>query len=422
LNVLSVRRHARESSHQWVAPARVSTSSMRVLQINKFVVHFSMRHPENAESRYSAYFVGEKDYGGRRAPLDNAAAGFSFIRSREAASKISRLIEDTRPDIAHLHNIYHQITPSIIPVLSAAGIPVVMTLHDYKLVCPNYTFYDGEKYCDRCRGGRFYQAAATRCNNGSLGRSLLLSVEAYWQRMTRVYDGVRFFLSPSRYMRDTFVAEGFGADRVIYVAPYVLDAGRNEDSSGLPNALSDLPDKYILYFGRLGREKGVLTLLDALAATDAIPLVVCGDGPLRGMLESRARSRSAGRVTFTGHLKKPLLDRVIQRATAVVMPSEWPENAPFTVLEAMSWGVPVIVSDMGGLPEMADLGGCVVFNAGDAEELSTRIAELWADEESAREIGRRGRQAIVEKLTEERHLDALVAIYERAVGERGDGA
>ncbi len=419
---------------------------MRVLQINKFffekggserylfslsrslekrghtVVQFSMRHPENAESRYSAYFVGEKDYGGDRTLLDNAAAGFSFIRSREAASKLSRLIEDTRPDIAHLHNIYHQITPSIIPVLGAAGIPVVMTLHDYKLVCPNYTFFDGKKYCDRCRGGRFYQAVATRCNNGSLGRSLLLSVEAYWQRMTRVYDGVRFFLSPSRYVRETFVAEGFGAHRVIYLAPYVLDAGRNEDSSDSTNAPSDLPDKYILYFGRLGREKGLSTLFDAFARSGEIRLVVCGDGPLRGMLESRARSRLAGRVTFTGHLTRPLLDRVIQQSTAVVMPSEWPENAPFTVLEAMSWGVPVIVSDMGGLPEMADLGGCLVFHAGDVEELSTRMAELWGDEERAREIGRRGREAIVEKLTEDRHVDALVAIYERAVGERGGGA
>jgi glycosyltransferase involved in cell wall biosynthesis len=412
---------------------------MRVLQINKFfferggserylfsisqslekrgheVMHFSMRHPENAESPYSDYFVGEKDYSGDRAPLVNAAAGLSFIRSREAASNLSRLIEDTRPDVAHLHNIYHQITPSIIPVLGKAGIPVVMTLHDYKLVCPNYRFFNGTEYCDRCRGGRFYQAAATRCNNGSLGRSLLLSVEAYWQRITRVYDGVRFFLAPSRYMRDTFVAEGFGADRVVYLAPYVHGVEWNDDPPR--DVPGGLPNEFFLYFGRLDGEKGLPTLFEALARTDGVPLVVCGDGPLREMLEGQVDSRLAGRVSFTGHLPKPLLDGVIRRSRAVVMPSEWPENAPFSVLEAMGWGVPVIVSNMGGLPELADLGGCLVFEAGNAGELSARITELWADEEHAQAIGRLGRDAVLTKLTEERHVTGLLGIYDRVLSE-----
>ena len=140
---------------------------MDVLQVNKFfferggteryffslsealerrghqVIHFSMRHPRNVESRYSSYFVAEKNYHQSSSPLESVPAGMSFIRSREAASKLRDLIEDTRPQVAHLHNIYHQITPSIIPVLRRAGIPIVLTLHDYKLICPNYGLFDG---------------------------------------------------------------------------------------------------------------------------------------------------------------------------------------------------------------------------------------------------------------------------------------
>ena len=127
---------------------------------------------------------------------------------------LKRLLERSKPDVAHLHNIYHQITPSIIPVLRQAGVPVVMTLHDYKLICPNYSLFDGTAYCYRCRGKRFHHAATTRCHDGSFAKSLLLSIEAYWQKRTRVYDDVRFFLAPSRYIRDVFIAEGFSADRV----------------------------------------------------------------------------------------------------------------------------------------------------------------------------------------------------------------
>ncbi|UCG51098.1 MAG: glycosyltransferase [Candidatus Latescibacterota bacterium] len=415
---------------------------MRVLQINKFfyekggseryffsvsrslerrghtVIHFSMRHPDNIESSHSEYFVGERDYSERPTRLDDVPKGFSFIRSKEAAARLDRLIKKTRPDIAHLHNIYHQLTPSIIPVLREVGIPVVMTLHDYKLICPNYKFFDGKRYCERCAGGRFYRAALTRCNHGSFVRSLLLSIEAYWQRMTRIYDGVRFFLAPSRYMRERFIAEGFGADRVIYLAPYVLDGARTGGLDDTKATLENLPSKYVLYFGRLDREKGLPTLFAATDRCDGVRLVVCGDGPLRQILEAGIGSQREARVTFTGYLSKPVLDRVVAGATVVVMPSEWPENAPFTVLEAMSHGVPVIVSNMGGLPEFADMGGCVVFEVGDSKDLAQRIEELWQNEELARKIGAEGRRAVDERLTEAKHMEALETIYRRALEER----
>ena len=419
-------------------------SGMHVLQINKFfyerggteryffsvsralekrghtVIHFSMQHPENLDSPYADYFVSQKDYANRGGGFGDVPSGISFVRSREAAKNLARLIDETRPDVAHLHNIYHQITPSIIPVLRGARVPVVMTLHDHKLICPNYSLFDGESYCYRCRGGRFHRAAAVRCNEGSFKRSLLLSVEAYWQKLTRVYDGVRFFLAPSRYLREMFLAEGYSTDRVVYLPPFV-ETG--EDLGGAAArergeiAAARLAKRYILYFGRLGAEKGLFTLLEAVSRVD-VPLVVCGAGPLQGVLTERVARIGGGRVHFTGHLDKKELDGVVRAAAAVVLPSICAENAPYTVLEAMAAGVPTIVSNTGGLPELVLAGGGLVFAAGNASELETRIRELWENPALGEEIGLRGKRFVEEGLTEKRHVEELETVYQRAVDAR----
>jgi glycosyltransferase involved in cell wall biosynthesis len=410
---------------------------MRVLQINKFffekggteryffslsralekrgheVVSFSMQHPDNLSSPQSPYFVSQRDYRARNSALDHIPKSMSFVRSREAARKIQRLIDDTRPDIAHLHNIYHQITPSIIPVLERAGIPMVMTLHDHKLVCPNYSLYDGHSFCFRCKGGRFYHAPLARCNGGSLMRSALLGIEAYWQKHTGVYDSVRFFLTPSRYLRERHIAEGFDEDRVVYLPAFIEDAWGGAEQ-GTPEE-NGLPEKYTLYFGRLSAEKGLLTLFEAMKRAVDIPLVVCGDGPLRERLERMASREGFSNVFFTGHLPMGELGGIVERARAVVLPSECPENAPFAILESMALGVPIVVSDLGGLPELAERVGGSVFPAGNARALAERIEELWRDDERAAAIGERSRHVIREEFTVERHMDRLHGIYQSAM-------
>lgn len=418
---------------------RQPAAAMHILQVNKFfyekggteryffsvsralekrghtVSHLSMRHPANVESPYARFFVSEKNYAAKGTGFDEIRAGLSFIRSREAARNLGRLLADRKPDVAHLHNIYHQITPSIIPVLKRARVPVVMTLHDYKLICPNYSLFDGKAFCYRCRGRRFHRAAAARCRDGSFSKSLLLCVEAYWQKMTRVYENVSIFLAPSRYIHDAFVAEGFPPDRVVHLPPFVAPGEPAAEASRESPVTAGLPEKYVVYFGRLSPEKGLFTLFEAIDRLARVPLVVCGDGPLRHALEEAA-SRLRVRIHFTGHLEKPVLDAVIRRSAAVVLPSESPENAPYTVLEAMALGVPVVVSNMGGLPELARMGGGLVFAAGDVAGLAEKLYDVWNDKGLAADIGRRGRRAVVDELGEERHLDGLESAYRKAVG------
>ena len=406
---------------------------MQVLQINKFffekggteryffsvsralekkghtVRYFSMHHPSNLETPDSEYFVRQRDYADRTS-LGSIPKGVGFIRSREAATNLTRLIAEAKPDIAHLHNIYHQITPSIIPVLQEAGVPMVMTLHDYKLICPNYSLFDGGSYCYRCEGGRFRMAPVTRCNGGSFLRSSLLAIEAYWQKRTKVYDAIRMFLAPSRYIRDKFVDAGFGDDRVAHL-PSFLPSESESIESVRSSALVNLPERFVLYFGRLSVEKGVRTLIEAVAKTRDIPLVICGDGPLAHELKVFKRLKNLDHVLFTGHLSKMVLERVIQRARVVVQPSLSPENAPFSVLEAMEFGRPVIASAVGGLPELVEKAGGLDFAPGDSRALAARIKEVWEDDDLAARLGEAGRAMVADDFGEERHLARLEMIY-----------
>lgn len=414
---------------------------MRVLQINKFffekggteryffslsraleergheVLHFSMHDPRNEPSPYTDYFVTHRDYHESASLPQRVSRGLSIVRSPEARARLSRLVADERPDVAHLHNIYHQLTPSVIEALDRAGVPMVMTIHDYKLVCPKYSLHDGRAYCYRCKGGRYYRAPLARCQQGSFTRSALLAFEAYWQRATHAYDPVRFMLAPSRFMRDTLVDADYGSDRVVALRAFVTE-GEVAESDGFDGGeiAPKLPSSYVLYFGRLSEEKGLATLIDATSRVPDIHLVVCGDGPLRGTLEAVARERGvAGRVTFLGFVNKPALNSVVRRARMVVMPSEWPENAPFTVIEAMALGVPVVVSRMGGLPELAAMAGGLEFDAGDAAGLAACIESLKTDDGLVSRIAERSRAVVRSEFDRDTHLDAIEAIYRRAV-------
>lgn len=380
------------------------------------VVHFSMQHPNNRPSPYAGYFVAPKDYDTPRGVSGAVAHVASFIRSREAARNIRALIRAFPPRVAHLHNIYHQITPSILKELEAAGVPVVMTLHDYKLVCPNYSLFAGGEFCYRCKGGRFYNAPLTRCSGGSFSRSALLAFEAYWQRMSGVYKSVRKFIAPSRFMRDVIAGArvaGPDADGVVYLPGFLPPAGDQAESSDAAGdgGGAEFPETYVLYFGRLSPEKGIHTLLEAAGERPNIPFVICGDGPDSARLRRMAEAGGLGNVLFTGYVQKPRLEGIVKRARVVVLPTLSPENAPFTVLESAAAGVPVIVSDMGGLPEMAEIVGGWVFRRGDCDDLKTKIDDVWSNPERAREIGAKGGEAARGYFDREKHVDALESIY-----------
>lgn len=366
------------------------------------VIDFSMRDDRNFTSDHAEYFVGRQDYrrGGKLGKLKSA---LSLVHSPEAVGLITRLIQSTRPDLVHCHNIYHQLTPSIIGAAKKLGVPVALTLHDYKPVCPVYNRLHQGWVCSDCLDGNFRNVIRHRCSEGSLGKSALLYAEAVFQRLMGNYEAVDAYIAPSRFMRES-IAHRIPAERV-----HLLYNGMDCEAV-LP---SGIDDGYALYLGRLSAEKGIPTLLAAHEeAQGAWPLVVAGTGPLEADLKQQYKH-----ATFLGHVTGDRLHDVIDRAAVVVIPSEWYENCPMSVLEAMAYGKPVVGSRMGGIPELVVDGVTgLLFEAGDTYSLLAQMNRLMGEPELRRRLGAQARQRVESEFSLSRHNTCLMDIYKSVLG------
>lgn len=365
------------------------------------VIEFSMHDPRNLPSKYDRYFVSEKSYrsASRSSKIKSA---LSLIHSPEAVEKIRALIIDEKPDILHCHNIYHQLTPSIISAASRLNVPVVLTLHDYKPICPVYTRLRGGDVCTSCSNGRFETLLKQRCADGSLGKSALLWAEARYHAAVRSYHYVSRFIAPSRFMRDAMTRR-FGKDKLVHI-PNGIDASRIKTS--------DDDERYVLYLGRLSSEKGVETLLQTHAADHASwRLVIAGTGPL--LEDYRSRFPCA---EFVGHLTGEALEDTLRKASVIVVPSEWHENSPLSILEAMAHAKPIVASRIGGIPELVRDGATgLLFEPKNSRELSDRLRALLDDAGLRTKLGREARRVVETEYSLSNHATALLSLYENLV-------
>lgn len=365
------------------------------------VMDFSMRHPDNLSSEYSKYFVSNVDYHEKKRTLWNKAkTTINLIHNREAIRNISRMLSRERPQIAHLHNIYHQITPAVIPVLKKAGVKVVLTLHDFKLLCPSYYMIADERMCNDCKGRHFYHAALRRCKDASLSKSVLLAAEAYWHKLRKHYEMVDLFLAPSQHM-ESMMAQYRVERKKIALLPNGIDTAQYQPSY--------TDEDYILYFGRLSKEKGLDTLLSAHKGLDIkIPLRVVGSGPHKDTLQLKYPE-----AEFTGYRSGSELKQLITGASFSVVPSECSENCSMAVLESMAYGKAVIGSNIGGIPEqIEDDKSGFLFEKGNAHDLGKKMLRLIQDKSLRLEMGAAGRKIIEQKYSLDEHCNKLLGIYE----------
>lgn len=367
------------------------------------VVPFCMQHPDNRSTPWSGYFVEEVELGRSYAPGQRVRKGLKAIYSLEARRKVDALIDLVVPDICHAHNVYHHISPSVLGAVKRRGVPLVMTLHDLKLACPAYSMLSRDGVCERCRGGHLYQVALQRCVRGSLGLSLVVMAESYLHRLLQSYvRNVDHFVVPSEFYLRKLEEWGFRGERFSYV-PNFVDASRVR-----PNPS---PGSRFVYFGRLSVEKGVATLVRAVAAA-GVGVDVIGRGPQLEELRALAEELEAD-VRFAGFLTGDALDEAISGARAVVLPSEWYENAPLSVLEAYALGKPVIASSMGGLPELVAHGETGwIFDAGRVDELAALLASVRAlPDAEVKAAGQRARDRVSTQFSPERYLENIGRVY-----------
>lgn len=370
-----------------------------LLSIGVEVVDFSMTDPRNAPSRQSDFFTSNRQYAGTQRLSSRLKSALTIVHSREATKKIDHLIRLTKPDLVHCHSIYHQLTPSIIGAAKRHKMPVVLTLHDYKPVCPVYTRLRNGIPCSLCLDGGFGAVVKHRCAGGSLGKSVLLYGEAVLQKLLQNYERVDRFLAPSRFMLDS-VLHRFDSDRVS-----LLYNGVDVDA----RPRNHLEEGYVLYFGRLSGEKGIDTLLQAQRLHGASwDVRIAGTGPIEEALRQRYPT-----ATFLGHLTGEQLREALRRASIVVVPSQWYENCPMSVLEAMACAKPVVGSRIGGIPELIiDNETGLLFESGDTKQLAAHINLLLGDSRLRRTMGEAAHHRAKIEFSLRKHCQTLINVYE----------
>ena len=372
------------------------------------VIPFAMRDERNRPTPYTRYFVNNVEFNKDHSLRAKAEIIPRVIYFRQARRRLEKLLRRERVDLAHLHNIAHQISPSILHSLKKLGIPVVQTLHDYKLICPTYSMLAKGQVCERCRGGRYYHAALQRCNKGSLSASLLNVLEMYTHRALGLYRrNIDLYITPSQFLGRKLRENGI-ADVPVFYLPNFIDTDAYTPQYGGEN--------YCVYFGRLSSEKGVMTLIRSMRGLEGLKLLIIGEGLLRSALQDLAAQEGLSDVEFVGYLRGQKLKQAISNSLFVVVPSEWYENCPFSILESFALGKPVIGAQIGGIPELITHGrDGLLFNPGDEQGLRDRIQRLACDPEGTIKMGRNAREKVERKYSVEAHYQKLMTAYDRAL-------
>ncbi len=373
------------------------------------VVPFAMQHPMNLPSPYSRFFVSSVDFPEllrRRSPAAAWKVLTRSIYSGEARSKIAALADEIKPDIAHFHNIHAHLTASIVGPLLARRIPIVWTLHDYRLICPNTSFLSGGEICDRCLPNRFHEAMLQRCKKGSLAASAVAMLTTWYDRLIRIPTRIGRFITPSEFLRQKLIEGRFDPARITTVPNFVDLA-----------AYRGLPEKdYFLYIGRLSEEKGVDVLIRAVGRLAAGKLLIVGSGPEEEALKRLAETASPGRVEFAGYKSGDELRRILAEAQFIVLPSRWYENFPYAVMEAFAASKGVVASRIGGIPEMVDDGiNGLLCPVGDEAALAECLARMLSDQASREAMGRQGRDKAERLYGRETHYERIEEIYRQVL-------
>jgi glycosyltransferase involved in cell wall biosynthesis len=407
---------------------------MRILQVNKFyyprggadkyflwltgalekaghaVAVFSMNHPKNLPTPWSRYFVSRVSFneGGIKNRLKvPGRVLYSFAAKR----KFARLVKDFQPDVIHIHNIYHHLSPSILTVAGHNHIPVVMHLHDYKLISPDYNLLSKDTGYQRdIRPKKYYQYLFSRAVKSSYLATALAVIEMYLHHsILKIYEkNISLFIAPSQFMRDTVIKSGWPKNKIVTVYnPYSPDLKPKATIGKIPYT-----GEYLLYFGRLNSEKGIATLITA-ASQIREKLKIAGAGPEESNLKELARKTNS-EIEFLGFKTAAELQPLIAGAKAVVIPSIWPENMPLSLLEAMNFGKIVIASNIGGLPEIIKDGkNGLLFEPGNEVDLIRQIKRL--DNIDGDKLSRAAAKTAGE-LSPENNLNKIIAIYKSITG------
>ncbi len=382
---------------------------MKILQVhNRYrirsgeetVVDYTVSLLRGRGERVLEYFRSSGDL--PRNPAGRLAAFVSGVYNPGSVQRMRHLLRKEHPDIVEIHNIFPLISPAVLAECGKNGTPVVMRCHNFRLLCPIGDVFRNGRICEQCAGGKEYWCAINNCRNSRL-ESAAYALRSALARMTGAFrDNITTFIALTRFAKRKLTETGIPESRMA-VLP---------NSTEIPEIPADPGDGgYIAYLGQVTPKKGVPCLIEAARRT-GIPIRIAGDASGMGNRKMRAPEN----VVFTGFLDHARVVSLLRNARLTVVPSEWFEMFPMVILEAMAHGLPVVASNIGGLPEIVDDGVTgLLFQPGNAEELAEAMQLLWNDPRRCREMGRMGREKAVREYSGEVHYQKLMAIYRKAI-------
>ena len=368
------------------------------------IVPFAMEYEKNFETGYDDYFVEEIDFASDYSPVEKVRKVVKSVYSLEARREIGRLIDDVRPDLVHAHNVYHHLTPAIFGAIQKKGVPAVMTVHDLKIGCPSKLMLASDGVCERCQGGKTWNAVQQRCLKGSLPLSAVAAFETTLHNFLGSYKkNVDRFILPSHFHMNKLIDWGLPAEKARYVPNAVDVSGLTPDYSA---------GERFVFVGRLSEEKGLLTFVKAVAQA-GVKATIVGTGPQETELKTLVETSGAD-VEFAGYQTGDDLFEIVRNARALVLPSECYENAPVVLLEAYGVGTPVLGSDLGGIPELIKPGETgYLATAGNVDSFAEQLTVMnTLSNDELSNMGRAGRQFVEERFARSHYLQALLDVYE----------
>lgn len=368
------------------------------------VIYFSMKDERNRPCEQEKYFVNNVDFNAPMSKAQTVKVALKMLYSFEAKKKFEQLIREEKPDIVHLNIFQSQLTGSIVDVAKKYNIPIVYTAHDLKIICPNYQMLNHGNICEKCLMGNYWNCFKTGCMKDSKAKSLLASFEAYVYKWKRIYQKLDLIITPSEFYKKKIEEADITKCPVIHMTNFLPEGTEYKKSAEQGN--------YFLYFGRLSREKGILTLVRAYAqAKVEMPLHIVGTGPVQAQIEHLIKEKGLqNRIKLLGFKFGQELRDIVANARCVCLPSEWYENGPYSIMEAQAAGRPVIVSGNGGLPELIEEGATgYIVNPQNVKDLAVKIElcekkKEWDTERIVRWARR--------KYNSEKYVEDLIGLYE----------
>ena len=332
------------------------------------VEFFGMYHEKNTVGNSAGQYTRTMDF--HNNSLSRFTYPFTIIYSSSARRKLSKVIDTFKPDIVHLHGFNFQLTPSVIYEVKKHGLPLIATVHDAQIACPCHRLYIEHhgKPCTACISGNYMNCMLHRCTSGSLVKSTLATMESYLYHWLKTYHMIDCFILPSQFMYHIMKTNGMDDGKMIHI--------QNFSRMNKPKRLKERTnERFVLYFGRLCREKGIETFVKVCRQMTNVTFKIAGCGPLESAFEGLPN------VQMLGFMQGSELEDTIQAAALTIYPSEWYENCPMSVLESQMLGTPVVGARIGGIPELIEEGKSgLLFESGNADDLKQAIEKLLAND------------------------------------------